>query len=125
MLQLDYKSKKVLQLDFKSDIMILDKKHKPKPKGAITMKNLENKVREYKEMKRLAEEAQAVIDSIADEIKAEMTAQGVSEMDVDIFKIRWTPITSERLDTTALKNELPDIAARFTKTSHSRRFVIA
>ena len=54
-----------------------------------------------------------------------MTAQGVNEMDVDIFKIRWTPITSERLDTTALKNELPDIAARFTKTTQSRRFVIA
>ena len=89
------------------------------------MTNLTAKIRELKELKMMAEELSAEITAIEDTIKAEMTAQDATEMVVDIFKIRWTPVTSSRVDTTALKKELPDIAARFTKKIESRRFSIA
>ena len=37
----------------------------------------------------------------------------------------WKNVTSNRLDSTALKKELPDIAARFMKQTTTRRFCVA
>lgn len=91
----------------------------------MTKQEIKAKVTEWKELKALAEELAAEMGAIEDELKAEMTAQNTEEMVIDIFKIRWTFITSTRLDTTALKKALPDIAERFTKTTQSRRFTIA
>ena len=48
---------------------------------------LEAKIREYREMKRLAEEAQAMADSLADEIKAAMAEAGESKMTVGEYKL--------------------------------------
>ncbi|MDR1002071.1 MAG: hypothetical protein LBL82_02215 [Oscillospiraceae bacterium] len=54
-----------------------------------------------------------------------MTARNTEEIIGTDYKIRWTAYTSNRVDTTALKKELPDIAARYTKTTESRRFTVA
>jgi len=82
------------------------------------------KVRKLKELKLAVTEIENAITKIEDEIKAQMETQDVSEIIVDIFKIRWVPYTTTRIDTTALKSELPDIAARYTKSIESRRFSI-
>ena len=62
----------------------------PIPREAVTMgqKELAEKVRDLKGLKQMAEELAAEIASIEDDIKAEMTARGVSEMLVDVFKVR-------------------------------------
>lgn len=70
---------------------------------------LEKKVRDLKELKVMQEELQAEITGIEDELKAEMTALNVNEMTVDVFKIRYTPVTSNRFDTTAFKNKYIDL----------------
>ena len=89
------------------------------------MASLESKIREYREYKRLAEEAQATADSIADELKAAMTESGETTAIVGEYKLSYTPYTSSRVDTAALKRELPDVAARYTKTTEARRFSVA
>ncbi len=38
--------------------------------------------------------------------------------------VSWKPITTERLDTTALKAKEPEIVKKYTKTSTSRRFTV-
>ena len=83
------------------------------------------KIRELKELKAMAEELAQEITAIEDSIKAELTARNTDEMMIDVYKVRWTSVTSERLDTTAFKKTLPDIAKQFTKTSTTRRFSIA
>ena len=83
------------------------------------------KVRKLKELKTMADEIAAEIASIEDEIKAEMTTRNTDEMTVDVFKVRWTRVTSTRFDSTAFKAEMPDLYGRFTKTVASRRFSIA
>jgi len=82
------------------------------------------KLRELKEFKLMAEELVNQITSLEDEIKAEMTARNVKELIVDIFKIKWVTCTISRIDTTTLKNELPDIAAKYVKTIEMRRLLI-
>lgn len=83
------------------------------------------KVRELKELKAMADEIAAEITAIEDEIKAEMTARNTEEMTVDIFKIRWTHVTSSRLDSASFKKAMPELYGQFTKTTQSRRFSIA
>lgn len=81
-----------------------------------------NACREWRELKRMAEEIAAEMDSIADRIKNEMGDR--ETMTAGEYKINYKTVISSRLDSTALKKELPDIAARFTKTSEYRRFQI-
>lgn len=80
------------------------------------------KVTELQELKRMQEELTATIESITDEIKAAMGEQ--EELSAGAFRITWKPVTTSRIDTTALKKELPDVAARYLKTSTSRRFCV-
>lgn len=86
---------------------------------------LTTKIRELKELKAMAEEIAAEITNIEDVIKAEMTARDTDEMTVDVYKIRWTKVSSSRFDTTAFKKAMPELAEKFTKTAESRRFSIA
>ena len=87
--------------------------------------NVDTTVKELRELKRLAEELQAEIDAAQDAIKAEMTAQAVDTLSGADWKVTWTEVTSSRLDTTALKKALPDVAAQYTKTTTTRRFCVA
>ena len=91
----------------------------------MTVAEISGKVKEIRELRRLIEDAQAVVDSLQDEIKAEMTAQETDILTGDTWKITWKTITSKRIDTTALKKALPDIAEQFSKISTSKRFTLA
>ncbi len=88
-------------------------------------KNLDSQIHELRELRRMADELTAAIDTIQDAIKAEMTAAGVDVLTGSDWKAVWKPVTSSRIDTTALKKALPDLAAQFTKTSTVRRFSVA
>ena len=83
---------------------------------------MEAKVHELMELKRMKEELDSEIVQIEDEIKAIM---GNEEMLVaGAYKVSWKPVTSSRLDSTALKKSLPDIAERFMKSTTTRRFCV-
>ena len=86
---------------------------------------MDSKVKELRELRRMADELQAEIDSLQDTIKAEMTARDVDTLAGTDWKVTWRAVTSSRLDSTALKKELPEIAARFMKQTTARRFVLA
>lgn len=89
----------------------------------MTAKEIEAKARELRELQALIEEAQAEAESIKDALKA---AMGDSEsVQAGEYKITYKTITTARIDTTALKKAMPDIAQAFTKESTSRRFCVA
>ena len=83
---------------------------------------MEAKVHELMELKRMKEELDSEIVQIEDEIKAVM---GNEELLVaGAYKISWKSVTSSRLDSTALKKALPEIAERFMKQTTTRRFCV-
>ncbi len=86
---------------------------------------LQDKVNEMRELRRMAEELDAEIAAIQDSIKAHMEATGADELTGADYKITWKSVTSTRLDSAALKKALPEIAERFSKTTTTRRFVLA
>jgi len=85
---------------------------------------LEAKIREYREVKRLAEEAQAVADSLADEIKAAMTEAGESKMVIGEYKLSYTETKRETLDRKRLEADLGDLT-EYTKATFYKRFSVA
>ena len=86
---------------------------------------MDSKVNELRELRRMADELQIEIDALQDAIKAEMTVRDVDTLSGDDWRITWKAVTSKRLDSAALKKELPEIAARYTKQTIAKRFVLA
>ena len=89
----------------------------------MSIKEIESKAKELQELKRLREELDAEMTALEDEIKAFMGDQ--EQIVAGAFKITWRAITSSRIDTTALKKALPDVAADFMKQTTTRRFTVA
>ncbi|MCM1061715.1 MAG: hypothetical protein NC452_15710 [Eubacterium sp.] len=90
----------------------------------MSNEELTRKLHDLKSLKIMADELAGEITAIEDEIKQTMTEKGVDTLTVDVYKISWKSVTSSRIDTTALKKELPDVAERYTKTTESRRFTV-
>ena len=89
----------------------------------MNTREIESKVRELRQLQALIDEAQAEAEAIRDAIKA---AMGDSEtLRVGEYSITWKPVTTARIDTSALKKALPDVAAAFTKEVTARRFCVA
>ena len=83
---------------------------------------MESKAHELKELERMQEELAAEIEAIKDAIKAAMGDQ--EAVTAGAYKITWKPVTTSRLDAKALKAALPDVAARFTTSTTTRRFTV-
>lgn len=91
----------------------------------MSINELDSKVNQIRELKRIIEEAEAEITSIEDTIKATMTEQGTDELRGTECKVTWKLTSSTRIDSKSLKKELPDIAAKYSNTTSYRRFLIA
>lgn len=88
----------------------------------MSITEITEKVTEYQELKRMLEEIEAEMTALQDEIKVHM---GDSELLMaGPYKVTYKTITSSRVDTTALKKALPDIAAQYTKTTTTKRFTV-
>lgn len=81
-------------------------------------------VTEYRELTRMQEDLTAELDAIKDKIKQHMTDAGTDEITGPTWKATYKPITSTRLDSTALKKEIPDIYTRYSKESTIKRLTI-
>ena len=88
----------------------------------MSIQEVENKVRELRQLQVLIEEAQAEAEAIKDAIKAHMGDS--EELRAGEYKITWKSVTA-RLDATALRKALPEIAAQFSKPTTTRRFCVA
>lgn len=91
----------------------------------MSIEIMNTKVKELRELKRMQDELAAEIEAIQDEIKAVMTAQDADTLTGADWKITWKSVTSNRLDTAALKKALPEVAQAFTRETTARRFVLA
>lgn len=87
------------------------------------MTKFETLCNEYRENKRMIEELEAMNDTIKADILAIM---GNDETHTEgAAKATNSTVTSSRLDTTAIKKELPDVFAKYSKTTSYKRFTVA
>lgn len=85
---------------------------------------LNQKIKELRQYKRAVEELQQKIGEIEAELKGEMEFRQTDQLVTDDYKVTWKRVSSTRLDTKALKDERPEIYARYAAQVESRRFVV-
>ncbi len=85
---------------------------------------LEKKVQALRELKWMQEELAAEVEAATDELKAYMAANAADELHGPSFKITWKPVTSNRLDSKALRAAAPELWERFSQKTTARRFVL-
>ena len=71
---------------------------------------------------RIADETAAIIDGLKDQLKEYMTQNNLDTLTGTEHKATYKAVESARLDSKALKAELPDIAARYTVKTNTMRF---
>lgn len=80
------------------------------------------KLKELAEYIRMGEQIAATVDGLKDQLKQIMQEQNTDTLTGTEHKATYKAVTSSRLDTTALKRDLPEIAARYSKSSETKRF---
>lgn len=91
----------------------------------MTKNEMIKKIEELQEMEAFMEDVKAEVESIRDSIKAEMLDQGIEELEVGTYIVRWTSVLSNRFDTTSFKKVYGDLYKSFTKQVSSKRFCIS
>lgn len=89
----------------------------------IAQNNLDAIMQELAQYTRMAEEVAATLDSLKDILKKHMEENGLDSIAGSEHKASYKAVTSSRIDTTALKRDMPEIAAKYTKTTNTRRFL--
>ena len=110
-------------------VYIIDSQGKQKTfkKEIKTMSKNEliSKIEALNEWEALMEEARAEAEAIRDSIKQEMLERETEELTAGQYIVRWTPVLSNRFDSTAFKKMYSDLYKAFTKQTASRRFSIS
>lgn len=81
-------------------------------------------IKKLKEYKLLKEEAEARISELESIIKSEMKVQDTNKMIIGEYKCSLAVVTSNRVDSTALKENRPDIYSIFVKPSTYERLTV-
>lgn len=89
----------------------------------MTIKEIEKKAAQIKELQDLIEEANQEMETLKDSIKAEMN--DTDELHAGIYTITWKEVNTTRLDTAAIRKNLPEIVKAYSKVTTSRRFCVA
>lgn len=90
----------------------------------MSINEINIKIETLKEWAAIAAEASAMVESIKDEIKRHMDAQGLEELEAGTHIVRYTTVLSNRFDSTAFKRVMPDVYKAYTRQTTSRRFSI-
>ena len=85
---------------------------------------INKKVQELLELEAFMQELKEEADTIRNSIQSVMLERGVEEMEAGTYIIRWTPVLSNRFDTTSFKKIYGDLYKAFTKSVSCKRFSI-
>lgn len=88
----------------------------------MSNQNMEPKVKELMELRRMKEELEAEITALEDQIKARMGNE--ETLLAGAFKGSWTTYTASRFDSTRFRKDHAELAAAYTKQTTARRFSI-
>lgn len=81
-------------------------------------------VEALQELRRMQEELEAEIEAAQERIKMHMLVNGAETLTAGAWKVSYKAVTSSRFDSTAFRKAMPDLAARFTRSTTTRRFTV-
>jgi predicted phage-related endonuclease len=87
--------------------------------------NIDSIMKELAEYIRMGEQIAATVDKMDDVLKQIMQAQGVDTLTGTEHKASYKAVTSSRIDTSALKKDMPAVATQYTRVTETRRFTFS
>lgn len=87
--------------------------------------NIDSIMKELAEYIRMGEQIAATVEELKDQLKEIMREQNTDTLTGTEHKATYKAVTSSRIDTTALKRELPGVAAQYTRATETRRFAFS
>lgn len=91
----------------------------------MSTKEMTKAVRRLRELEAEAAQLADQIDTLKEQIKAEMAVRDVDELQAGVFHVRWTAVQSTRFDSAAFRESMPELYSRFTRKIETRRFTVA
>ena len=91
----------------------------------MSIYEIDAKVKELRELRNMEAEVKSAITAIEDSLKAEMLAKNTDILSGKDYTITWKTVITNRLDSAAFKLTHADLFAQSSRSSTSRRFVIA
>lgn len=91
----------------------------------MSANEMESKIKELRELRQMADEIAAEIETLQDSIKSEMTARNTDTLTGADWKVTWKAVTSKRFDSVAFKKTHSELYDQYTKETTSKRFLIA
>jgi predicted phage-related endonuclease len=86
---------------------------------------IDNRCKKLADIESQIKALQAAADEIKNEIKKDMEADSLEEIDTGKYKVRYKVVESVRLDNKALKADLPDVYSLYSKVTACKRFTVA
>ena len=91
----------------------------------MSINDVDLKVNKLRELRNLEADLKSEITSIEDELKAEMLEKNTDELRGLTSRVSWKTVISTRFDSTAFKLTHAELFRQYSKSTTSRRFVIA
>ena len=91
----------------------------------MSIYEIDAKVKELRELRNMEAEVKSAITAIEDSLKAEMLAKNTDVLSGKDYTITWKTVITNRFDSAAAKLTHAVLLAQLSRTSTSRRFVIA
>lgn len=91
----------------------------------MSVHEMDSKIKELRELRRMADELAAEIEAIQDSIKQEMTAREVDELSGSDWKVTWKLVKSRRFNSIAFKKTHADLYDQYCSETATRRFTVA
>ena len=90
----------------------------------MTRTEMNRKLTEMMILEAQKKQLEAQIESIKDEVKAEMTAAGIDEFETDAFKVLWKTSARTTIDSKKLKKEAPAVWDVYSRTTNVTTFKV-
>ena len=91
----------------------------------MSIYEVDAKVKEPRELRDMEAEVKSAIAVIEDSLKAEMLAKNTEVLAGTDYRVTWKTVVTNRFDSAAFKLTHADLFAQFSRSTTTRRFVIA
>ena len=91
----------------------------------MSINEIDAKVSELRELRDMEAEVKSAITAIEDSLKAEMLAKNTDVLAGKDCTVTWKTIVTNRFDSAVFKLTHADLFSQFSRSSTSRRLVIA
>ena len=91
----------------------------------MSIYEVDAKVKELRELRDMEAEVKSAIAVIEDSLKAELLAKNTEVLAGTDYRVTWKTVVTNRFDSAAFKLTHADLFAQFSRSTTTRRFVIA